>query len=54
MKKKGVEAQRVKPYTPTRAVDAFIGEEEQNGKQERRKGNIEQLHFVASCDPQGS
>ena len=30
-KKRGIEAQRVKPLTPTPAVDALIGEEEQTG-----------------------
>ena len=33
--RKGFEAQRVKPPTPTLAMDALIGEEEQNGKQKK-------------------
>ena len=34
-KKKGIEGQRTKPLTPTLAIDALIGEEEQNGKQKK-------------------
>ena len=34
-KKKGIEAQRVKPLTPSRAIDALIGDEEQNGKHKK-------------------
>ena len=36
-KGKGIEAQRVEPPTPSRAIDALIGDEEQNGKQKRTK-----------------
>ena len=36
-KKNGSKAQRVKPPTPSRATEALIGGEEQNGKQYRRK-----------------
>ena len=34
-KKKRIEAQRAKPRTPTPAIDAFIGKEEQTGKKKR-------------------
>ena len=34
-KRKGIEAQRVKPPTPSRETDALIGDEEQNRKQKR-------------------
>ena len=34
-KEKGGKGQRIKPPTPTRAVDALIGDEEQNGKQKK-------------------
>ena len=44
---KGIEAQRVKPPTPSRATDALIGKKQQNGKQKNRKKNREQ-------DPQAS
>ena len=36
-KKNDVEVQRVKSFTPTRAVDALIGEEEQIGKRRKRQ-----------------
>ena len=36
-KRKGVEAQRVKPPTPPWAIDALAGDEEQKGKQKRTK-----------------
>ena len=36
-KKKGIEGQMVKPSTPTRAINALIGDEEQNGKQKKEK-----------------
>ena len=36
-KRKGIEAQRMKHPTPSRAIDAIIGDEEQNGKQKRPK-----------------
>ena len=36
-KKKGIEALMAKHTTPSRAIDAIIGEEEQNGKQKRAK-----------------
>ena len=35
-KRKGIEAQMVKPPTPSRAIDAII-DVEQNGKQKRTK-----------------
>ena len=35
---KGNEAQRVKHFTPSRVTNAFIGDEEQNGKQKRTEG----------------
>ena len=36
-KRKGIEAQSVKPTTPYQATDAFIRDEEQNGKHENKK-----------------
>ena len=36
-KRKGIEAQRVKPPNPSREVDELIEDEEQNGRQERKK-----------------
>ena len=36
-KRKGIEAQRVKPPNLFRAIDALIGDEEPNGKQEKKK-----------------
>ena len=60
-KRKGIEVQRVKHPTSFRAIDAFIGYEEQNGKQKRTKRNSERVtnpaildHSVASYDAQGS
>ena len=37
MKKKRIKAQRVKPPTLPQAIDAFIGDEEQNEKQKKKK-----------------
>ena len=34
---------REKPFTPTRAIDALIGDEEQNGKKKEKKRNREQV-----------
>ena len=39
-KRKGIEAQRGKPPTPTRAFEALIGDEEQNEKQKKKKKDI--------------
>ena len=36
--KKGSEGQSAKPLTPSPAIDALIGDEEQNGKQKKGKG----------------
>ena len=36
-KRKGIKAQRTKPPTPTRAIDALIGDEEKNEKQKKKK-----------------
>ena len=36
-KRKGIEAQRVKPSTPSWAIDALIGEEEQNGNRKNKE-----------------
>ena len=36
-KRKGIEAQRVMPSTPSQANDMHIGDEEQNGKQKKEK-----------------
>ena len=61
-KEKGIDVQRVKPLTPTRAIDALIGEEEQTGKikKEQKERNMEPIynpgvlgHSVASYDSQG-
>ena len=38
-KTKGSKGQRKKLPTPTRAIDALIGDEEQNGKQKKETGN---------------
>ena len=38
-KRKGIEAQRVKPSTPSQAIDALIGDEEQNGEQKKETRN---------------
>ena len=48
--------QRAKPPTPTRAIDALIGDEEQNEEQNKeRTPNPATLdHSVASYNPQGS
>ena len=38
-RRKGIEAQKVKHPTPSQPTDAFIGDEEQNGKEtEENKG----------------
>ena len=51
----GIKLQRMKPPTPTQLIDALIGDEEQNRKQERKRHNLGTLdHAVASYDPQGS
>ena len=36
-KREGIEEQRVKHQTPSSATDALIGDEDQNGKQNRTK-----------------
>ena len=36
LEKNGTEAQRAKPLTPSRAVDALIGDEEQEGKNKKK------------------
>ena len=55
MEEKKFEAQRAKPHTPTPAIDALIGDEEQTGKEKREKGcgTPIQLHWT-SYDPHGS
>ena len=35
--RKGISSQRVKPSTPSQAVDAHIGDVEQNGKKKKNK-----------------
>ena len=59
-KKKEIEAERAKPYTPTGAIGALIGKEEQN-KNRKKKSKRERApypaildHSVESYDPQGS
>ena len=58
-----IEAQRVKHPTTTRAIDALIGDEGQNGKQKRTERKKETecvpnpanlVHSVSSYDAQGS
>ena len=56
-KRKGIEAQRVK--TPSRAIDALIGDEKQKKEQKERNReeapNLATLnHLVTSYDPHGS
>ena len=51
--------QRTKPKTPTQAIDAFIGDEEQNGKQKKETGNVgtgsQPSYLSVACyDPHGS
>ena len=36
-RRKGIEAQRAKPPTPSQAIDAHIGDEEHNGKQKKKQ-----------------
>ena len=36
-KRKGTEAQRVKPFIPSQAIDARIGDEEQNRYQKKEQ-----------------
>ena len=53
-KRKGTEAEMVIPPTPTRAIDALIGEK-QNGKQGAGPPNPATLeHLVAFYGPHGS
>ena len=58
--KKGIEVQREKLPAPSQAIDALIGDEEQNGNQEKERNrdrdhNSATLdHSVASYDPHGS
>ena len=44
IKRKGIKAQRVKPPISVWAIDAFIGDEEQNGKKENNK-NKQKMNF---------
>ena len=60
-KRKGIEVQRIEHPTPSWAIDALIGDEEQNGKREQKERNREQIpnpaslgHLVAFYDVQGS
>ena len=60
-KRKGIEAQKVKHSTPSLAIDALIGDEEQNRRREQKERNRERVpiqvtldHLVASYDTQGS
>ena len=47
-----VEAQRAKPHTPTLAIDALIGEEEQTEKRrENKERNRERLSSPATLNP---
>ena len=62
MEEKKIEAQRAKPRTPTPAMDALTGDEEQTGgKEENKERKRERVsnppmldHSVASYNPQGS
>ena len=54
--RKGIEVQRAKPPTPTRAIDVLIGNEEQNEKYKRKKKETEselltQLPWTLSSSP---
>ena len=49
-KKKRSKGQRAKPSTPTQAICALIGEEEQNGNQKKKK-NKERGPNPAILDP---
>ena len=42
-KEKGIEVQKVRPHTPSRAIGALIGDEEQTGKE--KKGTGRELPF---------
>ena len=60
-KRKGVEAQRMKPPNPSQVIAALIGDEEQNRIRKDKERNKEQApnlaildHSVASHDPHGS
>ena len=51
-RRKGIEAQRVKPSTPSQSIDALIGDEEQNGKQKKKKKKeTERVPNPATPDP---
>ena len=53
-KRKGIKAQKVKFPTPSWAIDAFIGDEEQNGKQKKETEQVPNPttldHSVTSYD----
>ena len=42
-KRKGIEAQRVKPSTPFQETDGHIEDEEENGRQKKQSGSPTQL-----------
>ena len=49
-KKNGIEAQRAKYPTPSRAIDALRGNEEQNGNNRyKRSGNEEKQRVTTFC-----
>ena len=46
---KGITRQRIKPATPTRPIDEFIGDEEQGNQKKRKKketGNETPVHLL--------
>ena len=58
MRKKGIEALRVKHPTLSRVIDALIGDEEQSGKEKKEKQKKQRAvpnsathdNSVSSCD----
>ena len=49
-KRKGIEAWRVKHPTPSQATDMLTVDEEQNGKQNKKK-HRERVPYPATLDP---
>ena len=50
-KRKGIEAQNVKHPTSSRAIDALIGDEDQNGKHGNKKKDLEIIRWTYSKNP---
>ena len=53
-RKRGIEGQTVKLLTPTQAIDAFIGEEQEERNRELSSNPATLDHSVTSCDSQVS